>query len=33
MKSIGLEFDPRVAEALFLRQEEFKLIRKKFAAV
>ncbi|MGB3221789.1 MAG: HD domain-containing phosphohydrolase [Desulforhopalus sp.] len=33
MKSIGLEFDPRVVEALFLRQEEFKLIRKKFAAV
>jgi PAS domain S-box-containing protein len=33
MKSIGLEFDPRIAEALFLRQEEFKLIRKKFAAV
>lgn len=32
MKSIGLEFDPRVVEALFLRQEEFKLIRKKFAA-
>jgi PAS domain S-box-containing protein len=33
MKSIGLEFDPRVTEALFLRQEEFKLIRKKIAAV
>lgn len=32
MKSSGLEFDPRVVEALFLRQEEFKLIRKKFAA-
>jgi PAS domain S-box-containing protein len=31
MKSIEFEFDPRVAEALFLRQEELKLIRKKFA--
>lgn len=33
MKDINSQFDPRVAEALFLRQEEFRLIRKKFAAV
>ncbi len=30
MKDIKTKFDPRVAEALFLRQEEFRLIRKKF---
>jgi PAS domain S-box-containing protein len=33
IKGIEFEFDPRVAEALFLRQEELKLIRKKFAVV
>lgn len=33
MESINSQFDPRVAEALFLRQEEFRLIRKKFAVV
>lgn len=31
MNGVGLEFDHRVAEALFLRQEEFNLIRKNFA--
>jgi PAS domain S-box-containing protein len=30
MKNIKIKFDPSVAEALFLRQEEFGLIRKKF---
>jgi response regulator RpfG family c-di-GMP phosphodiesterase len=33
MKAMKSQFDPRVAEALFLRQEEFRLIGKKFAAV
>jgi PAS domain S-box-containing protein len=32
MKNIKIKFDPSVTEALFLRQEEFRLIRKKFAA-
>jgi PAS domain S-box-containing protein len=32
MKNTKIKFDPSVTEALFLRQEEFRLIRKKFAA-
>ncbi len=33
MQGSKTQFDPRVAEALFLRQKEFMLIRKKFAII
>ncbi len=33
MKAMKSRFDPKIAEALFLRQEEFRFISKKFAAV